>query len=221
MKNSLRISTTLCGAGVLAFMVTPAFADPPAERSEVASVEEGKTEVASVDETSPPLSNDPSQPPAVLRAESDIGANSASQSPASNREPRLGGHVGVATPFVTISSETTTIADQFTLLHPIGISVKFDKVTVDFETVVVNPIEPSGQVGFIVDPGVIYNFGPAAAGLRFAWQQAESNFGIIPLVNKGIMNVGEATWFVEAAFPTFYSDSTVQFNMVLHSGVGF
>jgi hypothetical protein len=210
----------MCGAAVLVFTVTPAFADPPAERAEVASVEEGQTEVASVDETSPPLQNDPSQT-SVLRAESDIGANSAAQNPQTRREPRLGGHVGVATPFVTISSDTTTIADQFTLLHPIGISVKFDKITVDFETVVVNPIEPSGQVGLVIDPGVIYNFGPAAAGLRLAWQQAESNFGLIPLVNKGITNIGEATWFVEAAFPTFYSDSTVQFNMVLHSGVGF
>ena len=137
------------------------------------------------------------------------------------REPRLGGHVGVATPFVTLSKQTTTIADQFTLLHPIGISVKFEKVTVDFETVVVNPISPSGEVGLVIDPGVVYNFGPVAAGLRLAWQQADSNFGLIPLVNKGIVDIGEATWFVEAAFPTFYSDSTVQFNMVLHSGIGF
>lgn len=222
MKNTLRVSSTLCGIGVLAFTVTPALAEPPAERSEVASIEEGTTEVASVAEgTGPSLTSNEATQPAPYQAATDSGANPAPQSEAGKRAPRLGGHVGVATPFVTVSSDTTTIADAFTLLHPIGISVKFDKVTVDFETVVVNPIDPSGQVSMVIDPGVIYNFGPAAAGLRLAWQQAESNFGLIPLVNKGIVDIGEATWFVEAAFPTFYSDSTIQFNMVLHSGVGF
>lgn len=135
--------------------------------------------------------------------------------------PRLGGHIGTATPLLTVSKSTTTIADSFTLLHPIGISLKFEKVVVDFETVVVNPIEPSGRTGLVIDPGVIYNFGPVAAGLRLAWQQADSNFGLIPLVNKGIVDIGEATWFIEGAFPTFYAGGTVQFNTVLHTGVGF
>jgi hypothetical protein len=215
MNNSLRVSSTvsLCGIiGGLAFTVTPALAEEPAERSEVASVEES---------TAPQLRSEDATNPGSYPAEPDSGSNVAAQGQTRNREPRLGGHVGIATPFVTLSSETTTIADQFTLLHPIGISVKFDKITVDFETVVVNPIEPSGNVGLVIDPGVVYNFGPVAAGLRLAWQQAESNFGLIPLVNKGIVDIGEATWFVEAAFPTFYSDSTIAFNMVLHSGVGF
>ena len=135
--------------------------------------------------------------------------------------PRLGGHIGTATPLLTVSKSTTTIADSFTLLHPIGISLKFEKVVVDFETVVVNPIEPSGRTGLVIDPGVVYNFGPVAAGLRLAWQQADSNFGLIPLVNKGIVDIGEATWFIEGAFPTFYAGGTVQFNTVLHTGVGF
>lgn len=214
MTNSLRVSSTvsLCGIlGALTFTITPALADEPAERAEVASV----------DETAPPLQNENATgQPSTYAAEPESG-HATAQIQATSREPRLGGHVGVATPFVTVSSNTTTIADQFTLLHPIGISVKFDKVTVDFETVVVNPIEPSGTVGLVIDPGVVYNFGEFAAGLRLAWQQAESNFGLIPLVNKGIMNFGDATWFVEAAFPTFYSDSTLALNMVLHSGVGF
>ena len=83
------------------------------------------------------------------------------------------------------------------------------------------PIDPGGRTGLVIDPGVVYNFGPVAAGLRLAWQQADSNFGLIPLVNKGILDIGEATWFVEAAFPTFYADAGVQTNLVLHSGIGF
>jgi hypothetical protein len=215
MNNSLRVSSTvsLCGIiGGLALTATPALAEEPAERAEVASVEES---------TAPQLQREDATAQPGTYPEPDSVTNAGAQGQTRNREPRLGGHVGIATPFVTLSSNTTTIADQFTLLHPIGISVKFDKVTVDFETVVVNPIDPSGNVGLVIDPGVVYNFGPVAAGLRLAWQQAESNFGLIPLVNKGIVDFGEATWFVEAAFPTFYSDSTIAFNMVLHSGVGF
>jgi hypothetical protein len=213
MNKSLRVSinVSLCGlVGALALATTPALAEEPSERSELASV----------DEVNPPGLASEGQSQSGSYAADPNGAQAAAQ-PATNPGPRLGGHVGVATPFVTLSSETTTIADQFTLLHPIGISVKFDKVIVDFETVVVNPIEPGGEVGLVIDPGVVYNFGPVAAGLRLAWQQAESNFGLIPLVNKGIVNIGEATWFVEAAFPTFYTNDTIALNMVLHSGIGF
>jgi hypothetical protein len=163
--------------------------------------------------------------PAEGSANADASARDVEASaPAQNSQagaPRLGGHIGTATPLVTVSKNSRTIADAFTLLHPIGISLKFEKVTVDFETVVVNPIDPGGRTGLVIDPGVIYNFGPVAAGLRFAWQQADSNFGLIPLVNKGILDIGQATWFVEAAFPTFYADSGLEFNTVLHSGVGF
>ena len=159
--------------------------------------------------------------PAAPAAELADEANHVGSQPRVQAGPRLGGHIGTATPLVTVSKSTTTIADSFTLLHPIGISLKFDRIVVDFETVVVNPIEPSGRTGLVIDPGVVYNFGPVAAGLRLAWQQADSNFGLIPLVNKGIVDIGDATWFVEGAFPTFYAGGTVQFNTVLHTGVGF
>jgi hypothetical protein len=218
MKHSLQVSRCIALSSVLlgvpVVAVNPARAEEPTDSSE-------KVELASIDEevTAPvPTGGGTSQPAYPVAPDS---SNAPATGQGGRREPRLGGHVGVATPFVTVSKQTTTIGDQFTLLHPIGISVKFEKVTVDFETVVVNPISPSGRVGLVIDPGVVYNFGPVAAGLRLAWQQADSNFGLIPLVNKGIVDIGEATWFVEAAFPTFYSDSSVQFNMVLHSGIGF
>jgi len=57
--------------------------------------------------------------------------------------------------------------------------------------------------------------------LRAAWQIGQpANFGLIPLVNKGLVDLGRATWFVEGAFPTFYSEHKVAFNVVLHTGVG-
>ena len=140
-------------------------------------------------------------------------------------EKTVGGHIGIATPLVTIASETTSIADQFTLLNPIGIGVKVSEhLTVDFETVVATAVDPSGPTVLVVDPGVVYGFGSMAAGLRIAWQiNHEPNFGLIPLFNVGLVNLDGATWFIEAALPTFYQSENeeVAFNVVLHTGVGF
>jgi hypothetical protein len=157
--------------------------------------------------------------------------------PSANLHPDVGGHVGIATTLVTLGSEkTTTISDQFTLAFPIGIGFKLtDKVALDFETVVGDPISPKGTTSLTVDPGVVYDMGSVAIGLRVAWAiQANTNFGLIPLVHKGIADVGHgATWFVEAAFPTFISSGTTgtgaaiqdkttfAFNVVFHTGIGF
>lgn len=138
-------------------------------------------------------------------------------------DPKPEGHVGVATPFVTVGEETTTIADQFTLLVPIGVGLKLnDSVVVDFETVVATPIKPGGTNGLVVDPGVVVNTGPVAVGLRVAFQlNQRGNVGLIPLVNRGLVDFGGGVWFIEAAFPTFFDSNGVTFNAVLHTGVGF
>ena len=138
-------------------------------------------------------------------------------------QSKVGGHVGVATPFVTVADETTTIADQFTLLNPIGIGFKVsEKLLVDFETVVATAVHPGGPTGLVVDPGVVYDAGPVAVGLRVAWKiNARGNVGLIPLVNRGLVDFGDATWFAELALPTFFSAENVEFNVVLHTGVGF
>jgi hypothetical protein len=141
----------------------------------------------------------------------------------------VGGHIGIASPLVTVTEDdSTNIADDFKLVNPIGVTVKLtDRLAIDFETQVVSKIDPEGPNGFVVDPGVIYNFGPFAAGLRIAWQigTATSNVGVIPLINKGLAPVGGGTWFVEAAFPTFLYQSGVpsdiEFNVVFHTGIGF
>jgi hypothetical protein len=145
----------------------------------------------------------------------------AQEAPASTK---VGGHIGVALPLVSVSSKTTTIADNVTILDPIGVSVKMSPhLVIDFETVVSTPVKPAGgSNGLVVDPGVVYDWGVVATGLRAAWQIGQpANFGLIPLVNKGLVDLGRCTWFVEGAFPTFYSDHKVTFNVVLHTGVGF
>jgi len=151
--------------------------------------------------------------------------------------PGVGGHLGVATTLVTAGSDPTrTISDQFTLAFPIGIGFKLsDKLAIDFETVVGNPVSPRGTTSLTVDPGVVYDMGSVVVGLRVAWGiQAATNFGLIPLVHKGIADLGNgATWFVEAAFPTAVSlttagtpqvpedKTTFAFNVVFHTGIGF
>jgi hypothetical protein len=153
-----------------------------------------------------------------------------------NLHPGVGGHVGFATPLVTITSDTTkTLLDQQTLAVPIGIAFKLsDKASIDFETIVNNPISPRGTTGLTVDPGFIYDTGAFVIGLRLAWKvQADTNFGIVPLVHKGITDIGGgARWFIEAAFPSFISfgvdplipdedRTTFEVNVVVHTGIGF
>jgi hypothetical protein len=95
-------------------------------------------------------------------------------------------------------------------------------VAVDFEVVVSTPLRPKGgTTALIVDPGVIFDLKVVAAGLRVAWQIGDkANIGLIPLVNRGLVHMGSSTWFVEAAFPTFYMNDKVAFNVVLHTGRG-
>jgi hypothetical protein len=68
---------------------------------------------------------------------------------------------------------------------------------------------------------VVYDTGPVALGLRVAWKiNARGNVGLIPLINRGLVHGGGVTWFVEAAFPTFFSAENAEFNVVLHTGIG-
>ncbi len=139
----------------------------------------------------------------------------------------VGGHVGIATSFVTVTSdETTDIGDNFVLSAPIGVTVKLgNRLAVDFEMIVQNPVDPRGDTKLVVDPGLVYNAGLVALGLRVASAiGAPANVGVIPLINRGLAPVGGGTWFIEAAFPTFMHsdpDPDFTFDVVLHTGIGF
>src|SRR5882724_5004521 len=76
----------------------------------------------------------------IAQAEEPL-APSASPAPST----KVGGHVGIALPLVTVSSKTTTISDNVTILDPIGVSVKMSPHwVIDFETVVATPAKPTG-----------------------------------------------------------------------------
>jgi hypothetical protein len=162
----------------------------------------------------------------------------------------LGGHVGVAVPLLTLQgytsstfaaaplNKTQTVADQFALAFPIGVTVKTSRrLSVDFEVIVQTSINPTGETGLTIDPGVIYDWGILATGLRLAVPVGTSPaaIGIIPLIHRTIVDIGGAAWFVEADFPTLYhgsgapvanngatgTNSRIEFNAVLHTGFGF
>ena len=80
----------------------------------------------------------------------------------------------------------------------------------------------------VVDPGVIYNFGPFAAGLRTGVQIGEQvpfNLGLIPLVNFGLFPLGKFKWFAELDLPFFVrgqpGSATVSFSPQIQTGVSF
>jgi hypothetical protein len=154
--------------------------------------------------------------------------------PAPSLHPGVGGHVGVAIPLVFLRSAdpgNQTISDQFNLAFPIGIGFNLtEKIALDLETVVGNPIRPRGTTGVTIDPGVVYNAGPVVLGVRIGWDiGAPTNFKVIPLIHKGIAPIGAgATWFVEAAFPVTFVFTTTpenkantELDIVFHTGIGF
>jgi hypothetical protein len=175
---------------------------------------------------SPPAARaqDPSAPPAIA-ATPGSSAPAAPAAPAGART--VGWHVGAAVPVVSFHSVgkgTQTPSDQLTIAVPIGISVHLSETWLfDFETVVANDVNPWGGTGLTVDPGVIYVGAPVALGLRAKFDVgAAANFGLIPLVHKGIVDVGYANWFVEAAFPmTAMRGNGYTLAAVAHTGFAF
>jgi len=70
-------------------------------------------------------------------------------------------------------------------------------------------IHPTGSTGLIIDPGILYDWGPFGTGLRIAFPvgASPSAVGLIPLINRGITKVSGATWFIEGDFPIVYHGS--------------
>jgi len=162
---------------------------------------------------------DPAAPAPVVAA--------SGTQPASGGTRMVGGHVGAAVPVVSFHSTgktTQTPSDQFTIAVPIGVSVHVAPLwVVDFEVVVASNVKPWGSTGLTIDPGLIHVGPPVALGVRAKFDVSENaNFGLIPLVHKGIVDIGEANWFVEAAFPiTATRGAGYALAAVAHTGFAF
>ncbi|MBN8472375.1 hypothetical protein JYJ95_38220 [Corallococcus exiguus] len=152
--------------------------------------------------------------------------------------PRVGGHWGVALPLVSFTDEGTTgiFADFLTVGIAPGVTVKLnEKWSIDFEFIAFSrwQFENDGtparaSTSIVVDPGVVYDFGPFSGGLRTAVQVGPGvpfNLGLVPIINKGFAIHDGLKWFVELDLPFFVTgvpgDGGVSFTPLIQTGVAF
>ncbi|WP_426734856.1 hypothetical protein [Myxococcus faecalis] len=152
--------------------------------------------------------------------------------------PRLGGHVGFALPVLNITDDDTTVigGDFFALGLTPGISVKLtEQWTLDFEFIAFSrwDFEKDGEpervgTSFVVDPGLLYNFGGFTAGVRLAMQVGAGqpfNLGVVPIVVKPFPITEHLKWFLELDLPLFFTgapgDSGISFGPQIQTGIAF
>lgn len=134
--------------------------------------------------------------------------------------PRVGGHFGLALPVVAFDNDgTSAIGRDFVQVGVTpGITVKLtERWAVDFEFIAFSrwDLERPGTPDkshtiFVADPGVVYNFGPVAAGLRLAVQVGEGvplNFGLVPIAVVPFKVTRRLSYFLELDLPVFVTAS--------------
>jgi hypothetical protein len=130
--------------------------------------------------------------------------------------PRVGGHFGLAISLASFDNNgNSVIGRDFVQIGVTpGITLKLsDRWAVDFEFIGFSrwDLNPPGTPDkshtiFVVDPGVVYNFGPVAAGLRLAVQIGEGvglNFGLVPIVVVPFKITSKLSYFLELDLPVF------------------
>ncbi len=134
--------------------------------------------------------------------------------------PRVGGHFGIAIPIAAFDNDgTSAIGRDFVQVGVTpGITIKVtERWAVDFEFIGFSrwDLNKAGTPDkshtiFVVDPGVVYNFGPVAGGLRLATQIGEGvplNFGLVPIVVVPFKVTKRLSYFLELDLPVFVSAS--------------
>ena len=141
----------------------------------------------------------------------------------------LGGHIGFVLPLVShADGATTTIADDFVIGFPMGITVrKSPTFAFDLELVPAVQNDPLG-VGLTVHPGVVWGVGDGwGAGLRLAFDVNQPSWGLTPILNHGLLKVGkDSMLFGELVLPVRFQENRAgrSFTSVgfgVHLGVGF
>jgi hypothetical protein len=143
----------------------------------------------------------------------------------------LGGHIGVVFPLVTHGDgQTTTIADNFSIGVPVGITVRgTGHLAFDLELVPTVTDTPR-NVSFTVQPGLLWDLGHRfTAGMRIAFDVGSSQWGYEPLLRRSWPIRGAnffKAYFVEADMPVRFSQPTGgrsidTFTFAMHFGLGF
>jgi hypothetical protein len=150
-------------------------------------------------------------------------------SPSKTSGPKLGGHLGMAAPIVTVANKTTGIGSDFvTIGITPGITLHLDdRWAIDFEFIAFNEIKNTpAATTFIVDPGIVRKFDGFAAGLRVATQVgAPTNVGIVPIFVLPFKISEKVSYFVEADVPLFLRDNGTKIQpsatFLFQTGFGF
>ncbi len=142
---------------------------------------------------------------------------------------RLGGHFGAVFPLTThANGETTTIADDFVVGFPMGITVRTsDRFAFDLELVPAIQNDPL-HVGFTVHPGIVVGLDRGwGAGVRMAFDVGAPSWGFTPILNHGLLKVGTGgTLFGELVLPIRFqsagpNSTFTSVGVGVHLGVGF
>jgi len=197
-----------------------------AGRASLAQEQESSAPLAQAEVSSAPQAQESSAPQAQV--------SSAPQAQAQAKKgPTLGGHIGFVLPLVTHSGgQTTSLADQFAVGFPVGITVKGSGRTA-FDLEFVPQYNATGQrlTTLTVHPGLIYSLGHGyAVGLRAAFVVDNPTVGFTPLVNKSWPikhnNSLFKAYFVEADLPVRFNrpvgaPATNAVTFAMHFGVAF
>lgn len=143
-------------------------------------------------------------------------------------QSRLGGHFGAVVPLVTrAQGETITVADDFVIGFPTGLTLKkTERIAFDLELVPVIQNEPLDVI-LTIHPGVIYTVRDGlAAGVRMAFDVNAASWGFTPLVNHSVARRGSTALFAELVAPIrfqedFRGEDIVSIGLGIHVGVAF
>jgi hypothetical protein len=146
------------------------------------------------------------------------------------QDSNIGGHIGFVLPLVThAGGETTSLADNFSIGFPLGVTFK-GKGRMAYDLELVPGVQDSPRkTTFTVHPGLVWGLKHNwAAGIRMAFDVGSSQFGFTPLVNHSwpIKDSFFKAYFVEAVLPVRFNrpsggPSTNPVTFGLHFGLGF
>lgn len=176
----------------------------------------------------------PAEAPAPAEALAEAPAKAPAEAPAKAR--KLGGHLGLGVPIVTVGTLGTSVIGRDFGVTGItaGINLALTpKWSIDFEFIALGNFKPSGIPGpatsttlIVLDPGVIYNAGFLFVGIRAAMRVPSplggAEFGVIPIIGKAFKINEYVAYYIELDLPTFaHSTGHVTFTPFIQTGFGF
>jgi hypothetical protein len=122
---------------------------------------------------------------------------------------------------------TTTIADDFVIGFPFGLTVRTNSpLAFDFEFIPIMNTSSNQDFRFLIHPGAVYNYKKYAAGVRAAYEIGTGNYGFTPIVLRSFKLTEKTNYFIEADFPVRWERRPnrtrfASIGFAVHSGISF